>query len=124
MMSENGILLVEDEAFIALELEMELKKAGFNVLAKFASGEDAVEYVNKVQPGLILMDIRLAGHMNGIEAARRIRNSYDIPIIFMTGYQDEDIMAPARSLEPVATFVKPISFQLLKMSIDSVFSRE
>lgn len=124
MRSSKGILVVEDEAFIAMELEMELKSAGYNVLKKLARGEDVLEYVKEVQPGLILLDVRLAGHMSGIEAAQKIRKKYQIPIIFMTGFQDEEMMAPIRELDPVAIFVKPVNFHLLKMSIETVFSKE
>ncbi|MBD3305915.1 response regulator, partial [candidate division KSB3 bacterium] len=82
------ILLVEDEVMIAMGLELELKRAGYPECQRVVSGEEALVRVAQEPPDLILMDIRLAGKLDGIETARQIQAQTDIPIIFMTGYPD------------------------------------
>lgn len=120
MKSRKRILLVEDEMFIAICLEMELKDAGYDVCRRVATGEEAVTAAAAQPPDVILMDIRLAGEMDGIEAARQIQTHRDIPIIFMTGYSDAAIEGRAKQLAPLHYFLKPIEVSMLQPWIDSV----
>lgn len=71
-----GILIVEDERVVAWNLQTSLEKLGYVVAGNIASGEKAVDLAEKLKPDLILMDIRLQGSMDGIEAAARIRDRY------------------------------------------------
>ncbi len=114
------ILVVEDEAMIALCLEMELKKAGYTLCKRVARGEEAVNAALRDLPDVILMDIRLAGPIDGIEAAHRIHDATTIPIIFMTGYPDKTIEERARALRPLGFFVKPVRVSTIRPLIDSV----
>ncbi|MBU1096018.1 MAG: response regulator [Bacteroidetes bacterium] len=118
-----NILLVEDEAMNALYFKMVLTKAGHFVNKVVGTGEDAVSSANEERPDLILMDIRLAGKMDGIEAAEIIKANFDIPIIFMTGYQDTGHMERAKLLNPIKYFIKPINTQDLLSSINSAFKK-
>ena len=85
-MSGLKILLVEDEILIAEDARIRLEGMGHQVIGIAASGRDAVQQAIESQPDLILMDVRLQGAMNGVEAARRIRSEADIPIIYITAH--------------------------------------
>lgn len=103
------ILLVEDEVMAAWLLQMSLRRMGYTVCGPVATGEAAVQTAKEECPDVILMDIRLAGDMDGIEAARQIRATQDSLLIFMTGYSDPDIKGRAGNLEPTAYLVKPVT---------------
>lgn len=118
------ILLVEDEILTAIAMEIELKQAGYDVCRRVATGEDAVMVARQESPDLILMDIRLAGELDGIEAAQQIQASSSIPIIFMTGYPDEEIEERARKLNPLGYFLKPVRLPGLQPLIDVVKPHE
>ena len=113
------LLIVEDEFFVATLLQRNLELVGYQVCELVGTGEEAIERAEKEQPDFIVMDIRLAGEMNGIEAAREIHKRFQIPIIFMTGYSDKETIAQARELNPLACLVKPITPDHIKSVIDS-----
>ena len=119
-MTNLKILLVEDEAMSAMYLQMVLKKAGYKIFKVVASGEEAIESLNGDVPDVILMDINLAGLIDGIETAKEINEKYNIPIIFMTGYPDKAHMLRAEELNPVKYFVKPIETMDLLAALDSI----
>ena len=90
-----SILLVEDNVIVAFDIKQRLQQLGYQVLDIIASGEEAVEAVARQAPSLILMDIFLDGEMDGIEAAQAILRNAQIPIIFLTGHDDEETLGPA-----------------------------
>jgi len=102
------ILIVEDEAIIAMGVQMELELAGYDASQIVATGEEAVACVAHDPPDLVLMDNRLAGKMDGVEAARAILAVHPLPIIFMTGLAADDIMQRAHDLNPLGYLIKPI----------------
>jgi len=89
-MTKAKILIVEDEFIIAKALSKEIEAYGYDVCALLFSGEDALEIAEKAKPDLVIMDIRLQGEMNGVEAARQIRNRFAIPVIYITGYSEDE----------------------------------
>jgi CheY-like chemotaxis protein len=109
MAEKIKILLVEDEFFIALLLQMSLERSGYEVGDPVSTGEEAIKCVAQERPDVVLMDIRLAGALDGIEAAREIVARYAVPIIFMTGYSDEETVKQAQALHPLAILTKPVS---------------
>jgi CheY-like chemotaxis protein len=112
------ILIVEDEALIALLLERQLKSLGCPGVSKTARGEDAVASVDREAYDLILMDIHLAGAMDGIEATRLILSRAEAPLIaFMTAFGDRAIREAAMSLDPLAFMEKPLTLDNLKAVI-------
>jgi two-component system, response regulator PdtaR len=119
-MKPLSILIVEDEAIIAMGLQMELDLAGYEVCQCVATGEQAVACVAKYHPDLALMDNRLAGKMDGIAAARIILATHPLPIIFMTGYAAQDIMDRARELNPLGYLIKPVRVIEIERLIDSI----
>jgi two-component system, cell cycle sensor histidine kinase and response regulator CckA len=80
------ILVVEDESIVQLDLESRLQRLGYAVVGLAASGEEAVAKAAALQPDLVLMDVRLEGPMDGIEAARQIRAARDVPVLFLTAH--------------------------------------
>ena len=120
MAPPRRILVVEDEVMIAMCLELELTRAGYEVCQRVAKGEEAVCLAQHESPDCILMDIRLAGEIDGIEAAEQIQAFSSIPIIFMTGYPDKTVEERANVLNPLGFFVKPVRILTLKPLIDSI----
>ncbi|EPG75408.1 response regulator receiver domain protein [Leptospira fainei serovar Hurstbridge str. BUT 6] len=116
------ILLVEDEILTAMLIERELKKSGFNVSEHVTTGELALLSAERNPPGLVLMDIMLAGGLDGIETAAKLKSKFDVPIIFITGYSDLSIRERAAKITPLAYLVKPIEINTLKSVIESCFS--
>jgi len=114
------VLIVEDEFLTAISLKMDLEKLGVDVLKPIAKGEDAVPVAIQENPDLILMDIRLAGGLDGIEAAEEILIKRKIPIVFMTGYATEEIKERALKVNPVDYLDKPVDINRIKQIIDTL----
>ena len=102
-----AVLIVEDEQIVAVALEGHLEKLGYRVADTAASGEEACAKAQRTQPDLVLMDVRLEGPMDGIEAARRIRQVCTAPIVFLSAYSDAATLERAKSIEPYGYLVKP-----------------
>jgi signal transduction histidine kinase len=117
------ILIVEDEAIIADTLATRLTKMGYQVVDTIDTGEDAIEISIQKKPDLVLMDIMLAGDMDGIEAAQRIYHILSIPIVFLTAYADEKTLEKAKITKPFGYIVKPFKEQELKATIEIALSR-
>jgi len=118
-MTSARILVVEDNRVVARDLQRQLTRIGHTVVGFAASGAEAVAMAAATQPSLVLMDIHLEGPIDGIEAARRIRASSPIPIIYSTAYADEETKQRARGTEPSAYLVKPFSESDLRSAIDA-----
>jgi len=101
------ILIVEDEAIIALNLTTSLKQLGYTVLNQVPSGEKALELIEQDPPDLVLMDIVLQGQMDGIEAADIIRSRWEIPVVFTTAYADQKRLERAQLTYPFGYLIKP-----------------
>lgn len=112
------ILLVEDEVVTSIYLKMRLEKMGCSVIKTLTRGEDAVEAAVLIDAHLILMDINLAGALDGIEAARMIKEKFDLPVIFITGYSDNSIIENALSLDPLGFLLKPLDYGKLQSIIN------
>lgn len=121
-MSNHRILVVEDNAIIAMEIAERLKRMGYEVTGVVATGEDAVRQAVESPPDLILMDIRLQGVIDGTEAAGQITSKVDIPIIFITAYSDRTTRDRAQQIFSYGYIVKPFNDQQLLCAIDMAFS--
>lgn len=115
---ESTILIVEDEAITAMELQDCLIKLGYQVPAIAATGENAIELANKMHPDLILMDIILKGKMTGTTAAKEIVAENKVPIIFLTAYNDAKTFNQAKESKPFAYLTKPYNINDLRMAIE------
>lgn len=122
-MTGARLLLVEDEYVIALGIQKSLERLGYEVPAVVASGEDAVTKALDLRPDLILMDIVLAGPMDGVEAARLIGAQADIPIIYLTANADSATVERARDTMPYGYMNKPINDRDLMSNIDTAIHK-
>lgn len=117
-MGKAKILIVEDEAIIAKDLQWRLEGMGYDAPHIVATGQEAVQKAHETAPDLILMDIMLLGPMDGIEAANRIRGKADIPVIYLTAYADEEVLERAKMTEPFGYLIKPIGDRELHSNIE------
>ena len=106
-MAKANIMIVEDERIVAADIESILEKLGHGVTGIVSSGKQALEQAELKKPDLVLMDIMIEGDMKGIEAAGRIRSEFNIPVIFITAYADEQTLGQAKLTEPYGYLVKP-----------------
>ncbi len=107
------IMIVEDEGIIALSLKEILEAWGHRVGRIAVSGEEAVELAGKDHPDLVLMDIKICGKVDGIEAARTIGRLYAKPVIFVSGYIDENTLLLMKGVSPAGIISKPVDFDKL-----------
>ena len=121
MVQRIKILEVEDEAIIAMLMERELERIGYEVTSSVTSGENAINSITENPPDLVLMDIRLAGDMDGIETASIIKDRFNIPVIYISGYDDQHIRDRSRYTDPLGFFIKPVEMKKLKSLIDDYF---
>jgi len=111
------VLIVEDEAIIALDLKYRLRRLGYEVVGCTDTGEDAIRYACAIQPDLVLMDIQLKGPIDGIQAACQIHENIDIPVIFTSAQNDlatEMQIAKARPLFSMGFLSKPFADHTLQ----------
>lgn len=120
--SSAHILVVEDEHVVGLDLQVRLTRMGHSVVVAH-SGEEAIEQVARSLFDLVLMDIRLKGTLDGIEAARTIRNMFDVPFIYVTAYADNHTIERARYTEPYGYIVKPFQERELRAAIEIALQR-
>ncbi|MBN1831172.1 MAG: response regulator [Deltaproteobacteria bacterium] len=117
-MSKSSILIVENEAIVAADLANKLKRLGYEVAGIAMGGEEALTFADDLRPQLILMDIRLDGPMDGIEAAELIRGRHDIPVVYLTAYSDSATVARAKLTGPFGYILKPFEEQDLATQIE------
>jgi CheY-like chemotaxis protein len=122
-MTQASILVVEDESIVALEIKSRLEKNGYTVCAVAHDGETAVEQAQRAHPNLVLMDIRLKGGMDGIQAASLIRKKRDIPVVYLTAYTDPETMDRIKTMQPFGYVVKPFDTRSLMVSIEIALHR-
>ncbi len=118
------ILLVEDDFIIAMLLEKQIRKMGYDVACKVESGEKAIEKTKEEKPDLILMDIELTGDIDGIETVRRIRKFSDVPVIYLTGNANEKTREIAVSTNPDGFLVKPVDMDVLKQHVRQIVEKD
>lgn len=100
------VMVVEDEVLIGLMLAKKLRSYGFSVGKVITTGEEAIERAALDRPEVILMDVSLAGALDGIEAAGRIKSDFNIPIVIFTGYDDKKLHQKLEQLGPAAIVAK------------------
>ncbi|PTY07357.1 hybrid sensor histidine kinase/response regulator [Opitutaceae bacterium EW11] len=112
------ILIVEDEMLVALDLERRMKKLGYDVCGVFTTGEEAVQETGARSPNVVLMDICLPGEIDGVEAARRIVEYYDVPVIYLSANADDITLKRAKLTQADAYLLKPFRERELQIAIE------
>lgn len=107
LLRKPRLLVVEDEAIVARDLQAQLELLGYETVGHAASGERAIELSERLRPDLVLMDIRLSGPMDGIAAAQAIRARFSIPAVFLTASAEDETLERARLAEPLGYILKP-----------------
>ncbi len=114
----NRIMLVEDESIVAMDVQQRLAQLGYQVVAHAVSGEQAIRLAGETQPDLILMDIKLRGAVDGIEAARQIRSYRETPIIYLTAFADDNTIKRASLTQAYGYLIKPFEDRELHSAIE------
>ena len=117
------ILVVEDEAVIARDLRTTLQDLGYAVPVPVGSSERALEAIAADPPDLVLMDIRIRGAMDGIQTAARVRETHDVPVIFLTSHSDEATIARASATSAYGFVFKPFSDKVLRAAIEAALKK-
>lgn len=117
-MEKTRILVVEDGIAIAEEIIDRLEVLGIEVPATATSGEDAIKKTEETRPDLVIMDIKLEGEIDGIEAARQIRDRFDVPVVYLTAFSDRKTLERAKVTEPFGYIIKPFEDRDLEVSIE------
>lgn len=112
------LLIAEDEGIVALNIQNRLEGLGYSVVANVSSGEEAISAVESTRPSLVLMDIKLEGNIDGIEAAAQIHRRFQIPVVYLTAYTNEETLNRAKLTEPYGYILKPFEARDLATTIE------
>lgn len=123
MSTAKKILVVEDEAVTALDICDIVETLGYAVVGHAVSGSSAIDLAKSNQPDLVLMDIKIKGDMDGITTAGHIWDSLKIPVVFLTAFSDEDILARAQVVQPYGYVLKPFDKDDLRATIQLALHR-
>jgi DNA-binding response OmpR family regulator len=121
--SKPRALIVEDEVLIAEELKVRLSLLGFSVIAAVDSGEEGIAIATRERPDLVLMDIRLKGEKDGVQATKEIHQQVDVPIVYLTAYSDRLSVDRARGTEYDGFVLKPFRAGELQSTIEIAMQR-
>lgn len=113
MTTRKRVLIVEDEAIVAMSLSRTLPRLGYEVCGVVASGEEALVRVDTDQPDVLLMDIHLLGPLDGVQTAEQLRTRSNIPIVFMSGYDINEIQEKTKHISNAAHVGKPVGMTVL-----------
>ena len=120
---KSKIMIVEDEAIAALDIQIMLEELGYNTTDPIPTGEEAIAKINELNPDLVLMDISLDGLFNGIETAEKIKNAHHLPVVFLTAHADLSTMKDADRIKPYGYLIKPVNKNDLRLTISSALQR-
>ncbi len=123
-MAEGRILIVEDEHIVAMGIKRMLKSLGYTVTGVASSGEDAIGKAESTFPDIVLMDVMLKGGMDGVEAAKEIRERFDVPVVYLTAYSDNKILERVKRTEPFGYIIKPFDENDLYSNIEVALHRQ
>ena len=116
-------MIVEDEAIIALDIQSHLTRVGFEVTGVARSAAEAFCLIDQKRPDIVLMDIRIYGDLDGVQAAGIIRSRYALPVIYLTAHADEATLERAEATEPFGYIVKPLQHFKVKAVITMALRR-
>ncbi|MBE2212512.1 MAG: response regulator [Opitutaceae bacterium] len=122
-MGHNRVLIVEDERLVAEDLRDTLTQQGYDVAGLVATGEKAIDKVAEVDPDVVLMDIHLAGEMDGISAAREIRNRHGTPVVYLTAFSNDQTLTRARETDAFGFVVKPFQDRAVIAAIEMALGK-
>ncbi len=122
-MNKSRILIVEDELVVAKDLSRRLERAGYAVIGSVPSGEESIAATERDGPDLVIMDVVLAGEMDGTEAAWIIRNRFDVPVVYLSAHTENLTLKRASATQPFGYLVKPVADQELAPAIEMALQK-
>lgn len=122
-MEPKRIIIVEDEGIVAMDISKCLTHMGYEVAFTADSGEKVLEKIDSCPADLILMDVELKGSLNGLDTAKAVKEKYDIPVVFLTAFEDDATLKKIGELSTDGYLVKPFEDDNLKSTIDKVLSK-
>jgi CheY-like chemotaxis protein len=123
MMPPACILIVEDEPVVALDLARRLRQLGYTIAGLATSGTDAIMQALAHHPDLVLMDLRLPGAVDGLEAAQFLRTHLNLPVLVVTGATDATTLMRARQVSAMGVLAKPVADHALQSALEAVLTR-
>ncbi|MFP3562780.1 ATP-binding protein [Paraburkholderia sp. SIMBA_030] len=117
-MAAARILIVEDDRVVARDIAQQMNRAGHTVIGITARGEDALPLAADTAPDLVLMDVRLEGELDGVDTARLMRENFNLPVVFLTAYADEETVRRATVTEPFGYVLKPFDDTQLRTVVE------
>jgi DNA-binding NtrC family response regulator len=117
-MAAVRILIVEDERIIGFDLRRRLARMGYTVVAITASGEEAIAYAEQLRPDVVLIDVRLRGPIDGVEAAQQIWTQHQIPVVFMSGDTTVETLERVWRTVPAGYLSKPFFEDQLRAALE------
>jgi len=121
--TQRKIVIVEDEGLIAADLKGRLERAGYQVPAVASTAVEALAAIKEKSPDLVLMDIRLKGDVDGIQVAERVRRDLDVPVVYLTAYEDRKTLERASKTQAYGYIKKPIASASLQGSIEMALAK-
>jgi CheY-like chemotaxis protein len=117
-LKQAKVFFVEDDEILAKVIEWRLNKLGYTICGKAATGVDAIEMIQKTEPDIVLLDIELKGHMDGISVGEYLHTKTKIPFIYLTSHTEADILKRAINTKPEGYIRKPFSDDDLRIAIE------
>ena len=124
MMPKIKILIAEDEAISALSMQRALNRSGYEVCDLVSTGDEAVEGITRQKPDLVILDVILNGRVSGLDAAMQIRSQSNIPIVFITGYEEGKLIERIKAVPSSTYLIKPITPKDLESAITQALQNE
>lgn len=117
-MSKGRIVVVEDESIVARDIQATLRSFGYDVPEIVTSGEEAIQAAFRLNPDLMMMDIMIKGAMDGVDAAEIIRSQFNIPVVYLTAYSDDETLRRAKLTESYGFISKPFDERELYVAVE------
>jgi two-component system cell cycle sensor histidine kinase/response regulator CckA len=117
-MSKGRIVVVEDETIVARDIQATLRSFGYEVPEIVTSGEEAIQAAFRLNPDLMVMDIMIKGAMDGVDAAEIIRSQFNIPVVYLTAYSDDETLRRAKLTESYGFIAKPFDERELFVAVE------
>lgn len=114
----NSVMIVEDERLVAHDIADSLSRMGYDVTSTVASAEECFESARLRRPDLVLMDIHIEGELDGIQTAQQLREDFDIPVVFLSAYADDNTVNRAKLVSPLGYLLKPFRKSELKSAVE------
>lgn len=118
-----AVMVVEDEAIVALDLRQTLEEMGYDVVGVASSADEALSIAEERLPDIALMDIRISGTTDGITAAKWMRDRFDLPVVFLTAHSDAETLARAKDSAPYGYLLKPLKYGELRSTVEVALVR-